>query len=99
MNFIIFHHFDSLLVIKSVSFGDFRVFGEPYHDLPDPGLGHCNIVFCVLQDFFTFYLKQAFLAKPSSTPFLYPSTFPISNCLFPCTGPENIDFTSVYDRF
>jgi len=43
--------------------------GEPYHVLPNAGLGHCNIVFCVLQEIYTFYLKQAFFAKPSSTPF------------------------------
>ena len=40
--------------------------GEPYRGLPDPGLGHCDVVFCVLQEFYTFYLKQAFLQNPAA---------------------------------
>ena len=45
---------------------DFRVLGKPYHVLPDAGLGHCNVVFCVLQEYYTFYLKQAFLQNPAA---------------------------------
>ena len=60
-------------------FSIFVFLGEPYRGLPDPGLGHCDVVFCVLQEFYTFYLKQAFFAKPSSTSFLHPSTFPIAD--------------------
>ena len=77
----------------------FVFLGEPYRGLPGPGLGHCDVVFCVLQEFYTFYLMVAFFAKPSSKWFWHPFTFPIPHCWVPCPDPENVDFTSVYDRF
>ena len=96
---MIFHQFDTLLVIKMCYFAFFVFLGESYNVLPNPGLGNCNSVSCDLHGFYMFYLMVALFAKPRNKIFLYPSAIPVPHCRFPCPDPENVDFTSVYDRF
>ena len=53
----------------------------------------------VLLENYTFYLMVAFFAKTRGEAFLHPSEIPVPHCRSPCPDLENVDFTSVYDRF
>jgi hypothetical protein len=99
MIFMIFHYFDTLFVKKLCHFAFFVFSGDPYHVLPDPGPGNCNSVPCDLHEYYTFYLMVAFCAKTRGEAFLHPSEIPVPHCRSPCPDLENVDFTSVYDRF
>ena len=46
-----------------------------------------------------FYLMVGFVVKPRSKAFAHPYAFPVFQYRFPWPDPENVDFTSVYDRF
>ena len=39
----------------------------PYHVLPDPGLGHCNVVFCVYKNFIRFTTHRLFSQNPAAS--------------------------------
>ena len=97
---MIFHHFDTLLVIKSVSFCVSHVFGWVLPRSATSGTRQLQLCFL----WFTWVLHvlphgSSFFAKPRSKMFLHPSASPVPHCRFPCPDTGNVDFTSVYDRF
>ena len=74
---MIFHHFDTLLVIKVCHFAFFVFSGESYHILPEPGLGRCISASCDWHGFPMFYCMVALFAKPRSEIFLRPYACPV----------------------